>query len=163
MTDPRLSEPQIAVSPGMARVRALLIGVGAAGLALGAVVLFVLQSPMAILGVVAWLLGAIILHDAVLSPIVLGVSVLARRAGRKVSRTVLLIIQGAVIVGAILTLLVVPEIYAKTLGPAPTVLPFDYVLRLALMWLALIVVTAAVCAVYLRRARRRQANGMPVS
>ncbi|UFS59717.1 hypothetical protein [Subtercola endophyticus] len=159
MTESRLTEPQIVVSPAMARVRVLLIGAGAAVLVLGAVVLFALQSPMAILGVVAWLLGAIILHDAVLSPIVLGVSVLARRAGRRVSRVVLLIIQGAVIVGAILTLLVVPEIYAKTLGPAPTVLPFDYVLRLALMWLALIVVTAAVCVLYLRRARATAARG----
>jgi hypothetical protein len=144
------------VSPRMARVRLGLIGVGVLGLVLGAVVLVLLQNPMQIVGVAVWLIGAIILHDAILSPIVLGVSVLARRAGRRVSRVVLVIIQGAVVVGAILTLLVVPEIYAKTLVPAnDTVLPFDYLLRLGAMWAGLVVVTSVVCALYLRRARRR--------
>ena len=150
-----MSESSVSVSPGMARVRVVLVVIGVLGLMLGAVVLVTKQNPMQILGVAAWLLAAIILHDAVLSPLVLGASVLARRAGRRVSRAVLMIIQGAVIVGAVLTLVVVPEIYAKTLGPAPTVLPFDYALRLALLWIALIVLTAIVCLVYLRVLRRR--------
>ncbi|GGF17276.1 hypothetical protein [Subtercola lobariae] len=146
----------IPVSPTMAKVRLTLFGVGVVGLLLGAYFLVTKQNPMQIVGVAVWLLGAIILHDAILSPIVLGVSVLARRAGRRVSRVVLVIIQGAVVVGAILTLLVVPEIYAKTLTPAnDTVLPFDYAIRLGLMWLGLIIVTGAVCALYLRRAARR--------
>ena len=152
----RVPDGELPVSPAMARVRLTLFGVGVLGLLLGAYFLVTKQNPMQIVGVAVWLLGAIILHDAILSPIVLGVSVLVRRSGRNVSRVVLVIIQGAVIVGAILTLLVVPEIYAKTLMPAnDTVLPFDYALRLGAMWLGLIVVTAVICALYLRRARRR--------
>ncbi|MEF2976651.1 hypothetical protein [Subtercola sp. YIM 133946] len=150
-----MTETTEPVSPGMARVRAALIGVGVLGLLLGAYVLVTLQSPIAIVGVATWLLGAIILHDAVLSPIVLGVSVLVRRTGRRVSRVVLVIVQGAVVVGAIMTLLVVPEIYAKTKGPNTTVLPFDYALRLGLLWASLAVLTAVVCLLYTRRARRR--------
>ena len=49
-----------------------------------------------------------------------------------------------------------PELYAKTLTPAnDTVLPFDYALRLGAMWLGLIIVTTVICALYLRRTRRR--------
>jgi type IV secretory pathway TrbD component len=139
----------------MRLARGILIGVGVLGLLLGAVVLVSKQDLPAILGLAAWMLGAIILHDAVISPLVFLVGVLARRAGRRVSRGLLLIIQGGIVIGCLLMLLVVPEIYAKTLGTAnDTVLPFDYAARLGLMWLGMLVLTALVAGIYLRRVHR---------
>ncbi|WP_147305887.1 hypothetical protein [Subtercola boreus] len=147
--------------PGMSArtmrlTRTILIGVGVLGLVLGAVVLVSKQDLPAILRVAAWMLGAIILHDAILSPIVFLIGVVARHAGRRVSKVVLMIIQGGIVTGCLLMLLVVPEIYAKTLPIAnDTVLPFDYAARLGFMWLGLAVLTAGVCVVYLRVAGRR--------
>lgn len=142
----------------MRLARGILIGVGVLGLLLGAIVLVSKQDLPAILGVAAWMLGAIILHDAVISPVVFLIGVVARRAGRRVSRGLLLIIQGGIVVGCLLMLLVIPEIYAKTLGTAnDTVLPFDYAARLGLMWIGMLVLTTLVAVVYLRVARRRRA------
>ncbi|MBM7471569.1 hypothetical protein [Subtercola frigoramans] len=165
-------------SKAMTVARPILIGAGVLGLVLGAVVMVSKQSPVQIVGVGLWMLGAIILHDAVLSPLVLVASVLVRRASRRpasasvsssaqshsaqsrrVWRGVLLIVQGAVIVGAILTLVVVPEIYAKTLGTAnPTILPSDYGLRLGLMWIVIAAVTAITSVVYARRSANNPAD-----
>ncbi|WP_142206593.1 hypothetical protein [Subtercola boreus] len=139
----------------MRLTRTILIVVGVLGLALGAVVLVSKQDLPAILSVAAWMLGAIILHDAILSPIVFLIGVVARRAGRRVSKVVLAIIQGGIVTGCLLMLLVIPEIYAKTLPIAnDTVLPFDYAARLGFLWLGIAALTAAICAVYLRVRKR---------
>ncbi|RFA19792.1 hypothetical protein [Subtercola boreus] len=139
--------------------RSILIAVGVLGIALGAVVLVMKQDLPAIVSVALWMLGAIILHDAVISPIVFVIGVLARRAGRRISTGVLAIVQGAIVVGCLLMLLIVPEIYAKTLGTAnDTVLPFDYAARLGFLWLGMIVLTAIVVVLYLRLSRPRAAQ-----
>ena len=88
-----------------------------------------------------------------------------RRAGRRIPGVVLAIIQGAVVVGAIFTLIVVPEIEAKHLGTRnPTVLPFDYALRLGLLWvvLAVLAVIASVIALRIRAGRRPSARAIAV-
>ena len=143
----------------MRATRGILIAVGVLGLVLGAVVLLLKQDPMQIVGVGLWVLAAIVLHDGILSPLVVLVALLVRRAGRRIPFAVLVIVQVGVGLGAILSLLVVPEIYAKTLGVAnPTVLPFDYGLRLALSWLVIAALTALACVVYLARTRRSRAG-----
>jgi hypothetical protein len=131
--------------------RILLVILGLAGLALGALVLVSSVKPNQIVGVGIWILGAIVLHDAVLSPALLGIDVLLRRAGRRVRIGVVVIIQVGIVVGAIMSLLVLPEIYAKTLGTKnDTVLPLDYGPNLALFWLGTAVVTAIACVIYVR-------------
>ena len=136
--------------------RAVLIALGVLGLGLGAVVMVQEVRPTQIVGVGIWILGAIVLHDAVLSPIVLGIDVLMRRSGRRVRLGVLVIIQVGVVVGAVMSLLVIPEIYAATLGTKnDTVLPLDYGLHLALFWLAAAVLTAVAAVVYVRLVPRR--------
>ena len=136
--------------------RAVLIALGVLGLGLGAVVMVQEVRPTQIVGVGIWILGAIVLHDAVLSPIVLGIDVLMRRSGRRVRLGVLVIIQVGVVVGAVMSLLVIPEIYAATLGTKnDTVLPLDYGLHLALFWLAAAVLTAVAALVYVRLVPRR--------
>ena len=140
----------------MTIVRIALIAIGLAGLFAGAVILVQKERPDQILGVIVWIGAAIIVHDGILSPVLLLVDVWMRRAGRRIPYAVLAIIQGGVVVGAIMSMLVLPEIYKKSIGSKnPTVLPLDYGLNLALFWVAVALLTAAACALYLRRARRR--------
>ena len=138
----------------MTIVRIALIAIGLAGLFAGAVILVQKERPDQILGVIVWIGAAIIVHDGILSPLLLLVDVWMRRAGRRIPYAVLAIIQGGVVVGAIMSMLVLPEIYKKSIGSKnPTILPLDYGLNLALFWAAVAVLTAAACALYLRRAR----------
>ena len=140
----------------MTIVRIALIAIGLAGLFAGAVILVQKERPDQILGVIVWIGAAIIVHDGILSPLLLLVDVCMRRAGRRIPYAVLAIIQGGVVVGAIMSMLVLPEIYKKSIGSKnPTILPLDYGLNLALFWAAVAVLTAAACALYLRRARAR--------
>jgi hypothetical protein len=142
----------------MRLARIILIAVGLAGLFFGALILVQEERPDQILGVVIWIVAAIIVHDGILSPLLLLVDVWMRRAGRRIPYAVLAIVQGGVVVGAIMSMLVLPEIYKKSLGVKnPTILPLDYGLNLALFWVAVAVLTAAACALYLRSARGRSA------
>lgn len=142
----------------MKLARIILIVIGLAGLFAGAVIMVQKERPDQILGVIVWIVAAIIVHDGILSPLLLLLDVWMRRAGRRIPYAVLAIIQGGVVVGAIMSLLVLPEIYKKALGTKnPTILPLDYGLNLALFWVAVALLTAAACALYLRSARRRAA------
>ncbi|MFB2584339.1 hypothetical protein [Herbiconiux liukaitaii] len=142
--------------------RIVLLAIGLLGLAVGAVVMVTEVRPAQIVGVGIWIVGAIVLHDAVLSPALLGVDVLMRRTGRRVRLAVVVIIQVGVVVGAIMSLLVLPELYAQTLGPKnDTVLPLDYGANLALFWIVTAVLTAVACIVYVRAVPRRPATIRP--
>ncbi|WP_291050929.1 hypothetical protein [Herbiconiux sp.] len=142
--------------------RIVLVVIGVLGLLLGALVLVMKQDPAQIVGVGVWMIGAILLHDAILSPLVVGAGILVRKTGRRLPYGILAIVQAGVVLAAILGLIVAPEIYAKTLGVAnPTVLPLDYTLNLVLTWAAVAVLTAACCALYLARARRRASGTAP--
>lgn len=140
--------------------RLLLVLVGVAGIVLGAVVLVQDVSPTRYGGLLLWLAASAVLHDAVLAPVVVAVSLLVRRRGRRVPLGALVIAQVGVVVGVVLTLVVVPEIHAQRLGPRnDTVLPLDYGLHLAVAWVVVVVATAAAVAGYLvvrvRRQKRR--------
>ncbi|WP_228515938.1 hypothetical protein [Agreia pratensis] len=141
----------------MSVARIILIVIGLAGLFLGALIMVQKERPDQILGVIVWIGAAIIVHDGILSPLLLLLDVWMRRAGRRIPFGVLVIIQGGVVVGAIMSMLVLPEIYKKSLGTKnPTILPLDYGLNLALFWAAVALLTAAACALYLRRRRSRR-------
>ncbi|AMM22287.1 hypothetical protein AX769_08125 [Frondihabitans sp. PAMC 28766] len=144
--------------PATTIVRTALISLGVLAIVLGAWVLQDTVSTKQIWGLVSWLILAVIIHDGILSPVVAAISIAMRRAGHRIPPAVLAILQGGVVVGAVFTLIVVPEIVRKAKGPKNyTVTPLDYGLHLALLWAAVAVVTAIVVVVYLRvtRARRR--------
>ena len=146
-----------AVSRGTRVTRWALIAVGVALLGVGALVLMVDVSASSYPGLLLWLAGSLVLHDGVLAVIVLVVSVVLRRSSRRIPFGVLLIAQGAVVVAAIASLLVVPEILKKGIGtPNPSVLPLDYGINLIWFYAVLIVLTALAVLVYLRVAARRQ-------
>ncbi|KZC95581.1 MULTISPECIES: hypothetical protein [Clavibacter] len=149
-------------SRGVLAARIALVAVGVAGLVLGALVLLDSQRPDQVVGVAVFLLVAILVHDAILSPVVFVAGLLLRRAGRRLPPGALVIVQAGVIVMAVMTVVVIPEIRARAIGnDNPTILIADYAPRLALMWVATAVATAVVAVVYART--RREKDRPPVT
>ncbi|WP_207453811.1 hypothetical protein [Desertivibrio insolitus] len=143
----------------MKTARIVLVAVGVLVLVVGVAVLLSDVSPRRYLGLGAWLLGALVVHDAVIAPVVLGVGALLRRAGRRMPGGVLVIVQVALVVAAVVTALVMPEVFKRGIGTAnPTVLPLDYGVNLALFYVGLAVATGVAIAAYLA-VRRRAAVG----
>ena len=92
----------------------------------------------------------------IIAPIVLGIGLIMRRAHRRIPFGVLVILQGALVLGAIMTGIVVPEILKKSIGTAnATLLPLNYGTNLLVFYGVLIVVTAAAIGVFLRIVARR--------
>lgn len=144
----------------MRLARVLLIALGVVGLMWGAFVLVDTVALKRLPGVALWIGGAILLHDAVLSPIVFGLGVLTRRAGHRLAGGIIVTVQAAIVIGSLMTLIVLPEIVAQGLGPKnPTVLPLNYALNLGVFWLVLIVLSIAVSGGFYARTRR--ANQRP--
>ncbi|MGL3199984.1 MULTISPECIES: hypothetical protein [Curtobacterium] len=140
----------------MRAARIVLVVLGVLVMAFGAYVLVTTVRPNRIWGLATWLLGAVVLHDAVLSPFVVGAGLLLRRTGRSIRAWMLVVVQSAVVLGSVLALVVLPEIAAKAHGQKnPTVLPFDYGVRLAIVEGALLLVVVAVLVVGVRMSRSR--------
>lgn len=138
----------------MRAARIVLVVFGVVVIAFGAYVLVTTVRPNRIWGLATWLLAAVVLHDAVLSPFVVGIGLVLRRLGRTIRPWALVVAQAAVVLGSVLALVVVPEIWAKAHGQKnPTVLPFDYGARLLLVEGVLLVVIAGVLVIGAARAR----------
>ena len=139
----------------MRAARIVLVVIGVLVIAFGAYVLVTTVRPNRIWGLATWLLGAVVLHDAILSPFVVGVGLLLRRTGRSLRAWALVVVQAAIVLGSVLALVVLPEIAAKHHGQKnPTVLPFDYGARLLVVEGVLLFVVVAVLAIAAVRARR---------
>jgi hypothetical protein len=146
----------VVATPAMRRWQVGLVASGVLLLALGGLVLVLDVGPSEFVGIAIWFAGAIILHDGILAPIVFGVSLLLRRAGKRISLGALLIVQGAVVVGAMVALLAVPQQLKQAIGTAnPTILPLNYGVNLVVFGAVLIAVTVLAVVVYLRRVRAR--------
>ena len=141
----------------MRRWQTALVVFGIAFLGLGGVVLLMEVNPARYVGILTWFVGALILHDGVAALAVFGVSIAMRRAGTRLPVAVIAILQGALVIAAIVTAIVVPEILKSGLGTAnPTILPLDYGLNLVLFYAGLAAVTAAAIAGYWAVARRQK-------
>ena len=126
----------------MRSIRWVLVGGGVLLLAWGAFVMFDSVRLTRIPGVGLWIAAAIVLHDAILAPIIFAFGIALRRAGRRVSGTVIAIVQGGIVVGSIVSLVAVPVIVATNFAPAnASVLPLNYGLNLGIFWLVLAVLT----------------------
>ncbi|MEO7753412.1 MAG: hypothetical protein ABIS35_08370 [Terracoccus sp.] len=105
-----------------------------------------------LIGVALWLAGAIIVHDGVIAPATAGLSAALDRSGRRLAPGSLAVIRSGFAVGAVLTLLVLPELRAASLGSTnPTILTGDYALRLAVVWVAVLLAVAGTVALVQRR------------
>jgi hypothetical protein len=139
------------------RWRIALILLGLALLGLGGVVLLQEVNPKRYVGILTWFVGALIIHDAIIAPSVFLISLLSRRAGARVPAVVIAIIQGALVVGGIVILLVVPEIIKKSIGTlSSSILPQNYALNLAVFLVVLVGLTAAAILFYRRVFASRQ-------
>jgi hypothetical protein len=158
---PALPVPGVPASTGrgvrVARIVLLVVGVALIGL--GGWVLTETVSPTRYGGLLVWLIGAVIAHDAIIAPVVAGVALLVGRTGRRIRPAVLAIVQVGIVLGVVLSLIVVPEIISKARGPKnDTVLPFDYAARLGVAWLVVAVLTALAVVAWVVLARRREAR-----
>ena len=125
--------------------RVALVAVGVVLLAVAAAALVAGVPVRQWGGILLWLAGAVVLHDAVFAPLVLVGSRLLRRLGGRVSWLQIAVVQVALVVGAGLTAVAFPGIRAQQLGARnPSVLVFDYGLELALAWAVIGALTALV-------------------
>lgn len=139
------------------RWRIGLLLTGLALLGLGGLALAQEVNPKRYIGILTWFIAALIIHDGIIAPAVFGATLAFRRVQGKVPVVVIAIVQGALVVGGIVTLLVVPEILKKSIGTlSSSILPQNYALHLVLFYLVLAVLTGAAIAIYLPMFTRRQ-------
>lgn len=138
------------------RWRVGLIVLGGLMILVSASLLLTTVRPSHYIGIVEWFIAAIIIHDAIIAPFVFAVGLFMRKVGRRIPLPVLAIIQGGLVVGAIFTIVLVPEILAQKYAHLfQTLLPFDYLNNLGVLWVGTLVATAvAVVGYYVWRAVR---------
>ena len=140
---------------GISRIRVVIGTAGGLLLAFG---IFRLVTEIAVpdlLALALWLGGAVILHDAVLSPGIVGVGRMLRRIPAR-ART---FVQGALIAGGAVTVVAIPLIYRADSQPdAKALLEQDFRVNLALL-LALVVAVAVLA--YLRRVAHERSTAGP--
>ena len=140
------------------RVQIVLVVVGVALLAVGGITLLNDVNPKRYIGLASWLIGALIIHDGIIAPTVFVIILFFRRANKRIPVIFLLIVQGAIVIGSIIALLVVPEILKKAIGAAnPTLLPLDYSTNLVVFLIGLAILTGIALGAYaaLSRAKAR--------
>ena len=159
-TSPHAPTTEPAETGRMRIARVVLIAIGVLGLAWGAYVMFDTVSLRRLPGVALWIGAAIVLHDAVISPLIFGLGVLTRRAGHRLTGGIIVTVQAAIVLGSVMSLIVVPAIVAQSYAPKnPTVLPLDYALNLGVFWLAVMLGSVLVSVGLYARSRR--ANHRP--
>ena len=127
----------------------LIVG-GAGMLALSLAILLMTVKPTRYLGIAEWFIAAIIVHDAIIAPLVFLSAVVMRRAARRVPFAVLAIVQGGLVIGGIFTIVLVPEILAQRYAHLfKTLLPLDYGRNLAILWAGTLVVMVLAVIGYL--------------
>jgi hypothetical protein len=138
---------------GISRIRVVI---GAAGglLAMFGVFRLVSEVPVGhLLALATWLAAAVVLHDAVLSPAIVGLGALLRKVPTR-ARTYL---QSALVAGGIVTVSAIPLIYREGRQPrVKAILDQDFGRNLAVL-LGLVFVVA-LTSYLLRVVRERQAS-----
>ncbi|HEY0240688.1 MAG TPA: hypothetical protein VGC37_18825 [Friedmanniella sp.] len=142
------------------RVRLTLAAIGLVVLLVGAwKVLHAVQAPSYV-WLAVWLLGAVLLNDAVIAPVVIALRGLTHHVLRRLPAAALAWLKGGFAVGGVLVLVVVPEIWAQHLGTAnPTVLPGDYATRLLVVLAVVAALTLTAAGAATARERRRARAG----
>lgn len=142
------------------RILLLLLGLGL--LAVGGLVLLQDVSPRRYVGILTWLVAALIVHDVIIAPLVFLATLVARRLQRRIPAAVLAIVSCVLVVGGIVTLLAVPEILKKRIGTASSsILPLDYGTNLAVFWGAIVLLGAIAVLFYRAMVRRVQKTRPP--
>lgn len=124
---------------------------GVLGLALMAVGATLLLTGGQLKDVALWLAGAIVLHDGIIAPLVLGVGLLLAAVPARGT------VRGALVVAGCLTMIALPPLLRPGAPTNPSALPLDYLRNWLLLLAAVAVVTGVVPAVrwLLRKVPRR--------
>ena len=133
---------------------------GAAGvlLLLYGGVRLVAEVPEALPGLALWMVGIVVIHDGLLSPVVVGVGWLLARTMPPSGRRYL---QAALVVGGLITIIAIPLIARRgTQPPAKALLLQNYGANLAIL---LGLVAALNLAAYLVTAARDRHSDAPTS
>ncbi|MEV1052026.1 hypothetical protein [Streptomyces sp. NPDC049887] len=130
--------------PGPALLRYAAGGLGVVLMAVGTGLVLSARDAW---GVVVWLGGALVLHDAVLAPLVLGAGMLVAALPARG------VVRGALVVGGSLVLITLPLLLRPGTPPNPSALPLPYGRNLVIVLGA---VAGAACLVLLVRWLRRR-------
>jgi len=107
--------------------------------------------------VIIWLIAALIVHDGIIAPAVFVISLVARRLSARVPAIVIAIVEGALVIVGIVTLLFLPEVLKKAIGTnSSSILPQNYGVNLVVFYAVMVVLTAVAIAFYVRLFARRQ-------
>ena len=139
----------------MRRWRYALVAAGVLLLLYGGARL-VAEAPQALPGLVLWMVGIVVIHDGLLSPLVVGVGWLLARSVPPSGRRYL---QAALVVGGLITIIAIPLIARRgTQPPAKALLLQNYGANLAIL---LGLVAALNLAAYLVTAARDRHSDTP--
>ncbi|WP_127819558.1 hypothetical protein [Microbacterium sp. CPCC 204701] len=135
------------------RIVLTIVGLGLGGY--GALLLVTTLSPASLLALAVWLVGVVVAHDAVVAPVESAVHARWWRRADRRPVVVTAVAQIGFVTGAILSLYVLPEIWAQGRGsPNPTILVGDYARRLVAVWGVIAFVVLVTWRVAVRRDRR---------
>ncbi|MEV8268398.1 hypothetical protein [Microbacterium sp. NPDC076911] len=143
----------------MRATRIALITIGILAMIVGGVVFTNDVRPDQYLAIITWLVAALVVHDVLIAGLVFGVVMAGRKAATRVPFASIVIVQVALAVGAIVSLVVIPQIVKDAIGTAnPSVLPLNYALNLAVFLLVLTVAATAAVLLHAVLARRLDAQ-----
>lgn len=134
--------------------RGVLGVIGVAMLAYGLLGLPTQLGPAQLIGLLTWMAVAILIHDGVIVPLSTAAGAGLTRAGSKLQPASAAVLRGALLTGALVTLLAGILLKAQSVAQSTTVLEADYAVNLVGFWVVLAPVSAAAIVVLERRARR---------
>ncbi len=142
----------------MRRWRYALVGAGVLLLVYGSVRL-VAEEPGALPGLALWMVGIVVIHDGLLSPLVVAVGWLLARTVPPTGRRYL---QAALVVGGLITVVAIPLIARRgTQPPAKALLLQNYGANLAILLGLVAALNLAAYLVTAARHRRSDASTSP--
>ncbi|WP_285726451.1 hypothetical protein [Psychromicrobium xiongbiense] len=152
--------PRRPVAP-MSVLRLAMAILGVALLGIGLLGLPTQLKPGELAGLLGWLAAALVLHDGVLVPLshLLGGGL--RRLATGLQPVSAMIIRTVLLIGATVTLVVLPLLRAQQLARDVSVLQGDYGVELLWFWAALLVLGAAGAALVEVRYRARNGGSAP--
>ena len=111
-------------------------------------------GPSQLIGLLTWMAVAILIHDGVIVPLSTLAGAGLTRAGAKLQPRSAAVLRGALLTGALVTLLAGILLKAQSVAQSATVLEADYAVNLVWFWVVLALTSTATIVVLERRARR---------
>ena len=134
-------------------IRLVLAVFGLAFLAIGAYALATTLSPGQIPSLAGWLIGVLVVHDAIIVPLTI---VVGFALSKTVSARVRPVVQGGLIVAAILSLISIPVVLAYGRYPEnPSLLPLDYGRNIVIILITVGLITGLLVGIRLLRTSNR--------